>query len=125
MTRSFAMIAIAVALGTLGTAAAVQSAGPFTDQTGPKLGPCPEGFDKLLPNCSIGTVITTDGQIKACHCPLPNLQLPASADEVIPVANQQEVYKSDLEVGKIDDKTNPKDPCDWIKINGVRRWVCW
>ena len=125
MIKRLSAIATALALATLSTVALAQSGKPFDDQTGPKLEPCPDGFDKLLPNCSIGAVITTDGKIKACHCPLQNLSLPNSADEVIPVANQREVYESDLEVGKIDDATNPKDPCNWIKINGVLKWVCW
>ena len=89
MIKPSCVMATAVALAMLSTVAMAQSGSQFADQTGAKLAPCPPGFDQLLPNCAIGTVITTDGKIKACHCALANLKLPNSVDEVIPVPNQQ------------------------------------
>jgi hypothetical protein len=98
---------------------------PFDDLTGGQLGECPSGFNGLLPNCSIVAVMTTDGKLKACYCKRGNIKPRGSPDEVIPPANQEEALKSSLEAGKIIDKTNPQDPCNWLTINGVRRWVCW
>jgi hypothetical protein len=94
---------------------------PFGD----RLEPCPNGFNGLLPNCSIVAVMTTDGKLKACYCKRGKIAPYGSADEVIPPANQDEAFKSSLEAGKVIDKTNPQDPCNWMTINGVRRWVCW
>jgi hypothetical protein len=98
---------------------------PFDDLSGDRLEQCPNGFNGLLPNCSIVAVVTTDGKMKACYCKRGNIKPYGSADEVIPPENQEESLKSSLEAGKIIDKTKPQDPCNWLTINGVRRWVCW
>jgi hypothetical protein len=103
----------------------VQAGRPFDNLTGDRLEPCPNGFNGLLPNCSIVAVMTTDGKIKACYCNRGNIKPYGSADEVIPPANQEEVLLSPLEAGKVIDKTKPADPCNWLKINGQRTWVCW
>ena len=117
------IVAMAIVAGA-GFSATAQTAKPYTDVTGPVLGPCPGGFEKLLPNCTIGSVISSDGKLKACYCTVPDAVLPAKLEDFIPAEKQLEVYNSQLEVGKVDDKTNPKDPCSWIKIGGVLRYIC-
>jgi hypothetical protein len=125
MTKLFIALFAAFATLAVVSPSSAQSPKPFVDRTGSKLDACPAGFDQLLPNCSVGLVVTTDGQIKACHCKLDNLKLPDSVDEVIPVERQRVDYRSELQIGKIGDTSDPRDPCGWIKINGVQRWVCW
>ena len=114
----------AAALVALAPTAMAQTAQSYADLTGPVLGRCPDELQKWLPNCAIGTVITRDGKIKACYCDVPDAQLPARLADFIPADKQLEVYRSQVDFGKVDDKTNPKDPCSWVKIGGVLRYIC-
>jgi|SRR4051794_26558492 len=125
------MIVLTAGLLSPGAAHAEMSAGaahaekPFDDVTGAQLPQCPNGFNGLLPKCSIVSVITMDGQTKSCYCKQTNLSPKDNIDSVILHENQEEKIYSKIEVGKIIDKTNPQDPCDYLVINGVRRNVCW
>jgi hypothetical protein len=114
----------AIAAAGFGFSAMAETAQPYADVTGPVLGPCPGDFEKLLPNCAIGAVITRDGKIKACYCDVPGAQFPQKLEDYLPLEKQVKIYESQLEVGKVDDKTNPRDPCSWIKIGGVLKYIC-
>jgi hypothetical protein len=107
------------------SAGAAHAEKPFDDVTGAQLPQCPNGFNGLLPKCSIVSVITMDGQIKSCYCKQTNLGSKDNIDSVIPPKDQERTIYSQMEVGKIIDKTKPQDPCDYLVINGVRRYVCW
>jgi hypothetical protein len=97
----------------------------FEDVSKSPLTKCPNGFNGLLKKCAIATVITTDGQIMACYCD-QNKQYPKDdISGVIPPGDQQEIVSGTLGIGKIIDKKNPQDPCNYLSINGVKRYVCW
>lgn len=126
--KEFAMLKrilwVAATIVALGPSAMAQTLPSYTDVTGPVLGPCPDGFQKLLPNCAIGTVTTWDGKIKSCYCNVPQAQLPARLEDFIPTGKQMEVFGAQVDFRKVVDNTNPKDPCSWVKIGGVLRYIC-
>ena len=115
---------VAAAMVAFGPSAMAQKLPAYTDVTGPVLGACPDEFKKLLPNCAIGTVVTWDGKIKSCYCNVPQAQLPAQLGDFIHAGNQMEAFGAQVDFGKVIDKTNPKDPCSWVKIGGVLRYIC-
>ena len=123
--RKIATAALLLVPLMVGLPGAVAQARPFDDLTENELGPCPNGFNGLLPNCSIVTVMTTDGKLKSCYCRRGNLKPYSDISGVIPPDKQEQSLFSPLEAGKIIDKTDPQDPCDFLVINGKKRYVCW